>query len=532
MKESAARELPHRTREVALEALSGDADRELLHALVGRGTLPDEMRAADPRAGRGEPVLPRGARAVARGLGGARARGRRVAVRPRGRGRGPADRREGHPRQDRPPATRRARRADGRVRARPAVRPAAARGGLGRRGRRAALAARAPAPRPGPRGPAVARARVPVQARADPGGRLPDARDRPAHRAARQGGGVARGGVRGTRGRGGRRCSRTTGSRRTTRTRRSSASLRAGDRARQEYALDEAIEYYRELLPILGRRGERHAIALVLFKLALAFHMSLRFAEANEMYQRAFDFWTPPRCPGDTRTPSMRVATSFLPNDPDPRSAIAWPNIQLCMQLFDRLVEAGPSARSCPRSPNAGRSRTTACGTCSTFARGCGGPTASRSPRTTSSSASSASWTRTPRARRWRSTSCSRTARTTTCDATTDADAIGVRALDDRTVEFRLAAPAPYFMGVMNRPDGGPQPRHAIERDGDAWTAIGSQVVSGAFRIVSRVGRPARTRTPPRLRGRSAGQRARGSSSSARTSPTRSTPTRATSSTW
>src|SRR4029077_17855912 len=37
-----------------------------------------------------------------------------------------------------------------------------------------------------------------------------------------------------------------------------------------------------------------------------------------------------------------------------------------------------------------------------------------------------------------------------------DADAIGVRALDDRTVEFRLAAPAPYFMSVMNRPDAGP----------------------------------------------------------------------------
>ena len=29
-----------------------------------------------------------------------------------------------------------------------------------------------------------------------------------------------------------------------------------------------------------------------------------------------------------------------------------------------------------------------------------------------------------------------------------DAEAIGVRALDDRTVEFRLVAPAPYFMSV------------------------------------------------------------------------------------
>src|SRR5207244_9852594 len=35
--------------------------------------------------------------------------------------------------------------------------------------------------------------------------------------------------------------------------------LRAGDKARQEYALDEAIEYYRALLPLLERRGEQQA---------------------------------------------------------------------------------------------------------------------------------------------------------------------------------------------------------------------------------------------------------------------------------
>jgi oligopeptide transport system substrate-binding protein len=53
-------------------------------------------------------------------------------------------------------------------------------------------------------------------------------------------------------------------------------------------------------------------------------------------------------------------------------------------------------------------------------------------------------------------------------------------------VEFRLAAPAPYFLSVMNRPDGGPQPRHAIERHGAAWTDPANQVVSGAFRIAGR----------------------------------------------
>ncbi|MDH5224665.1 MAG: ABC transporter substrate-binding protein, partial [Actinomycetota bacterium] len=122
----------------------------------------------------------------------------------------------------------------------------------------------------------------------------------------------------------------------------------AGDRARQDYALDEAIAYYQELAPMLDRRGERREIALVLFKLALALHMSLRFAEANEIYQRAFAHWDPLPERDHAAGASLRVATSFLPDDPDPRSAIAWPNIQLCMQLFDRLVEQWPERTIVP----------------------------------------------------------------------------------------------------------------------------------------------------------------------------------------
>ena len=123
--------------------------------------------------------------------------------------------------------------------------------------------------------------------------------------------------------------------------------MRAGDKARQEHALDEAIGHYRELLPLLERRGASQAIALVLFKLALALHTSMRFTEANDAYQRRSSNGRRPR-----RAPSvdrrLRLASSFLPNDPDPRSAIAWPNIQLCMQLFDRLVEAWPERTIVP----------------------------------------------------------------------------------------------------------------------------------------------------------------------------------------
>jgi ABC-type transport system substrate-binding protein/class 3 adenylate cyclase len=261
---------------------------------------------------------------------------------------------------------------------------------------------------------------------------------------------------------------------------------RAGDRARQEYALDEAIAYYRELLPILGRRGEQDEIALVLFKLALAFHMSLRFAEANEMYQRAFDLWQPPSGPTEAPAATVRIATSFLPNDPDPRSAIAWPNIQLCMQLFDRLVEAWPERTIVPSL--AERWEISDDGLRYVFHLREGLRWSDGEPLTAHDIEYGIKRVLNPDAP---GSSVAiyfvlENGQDYYLRNNEDADAIGVRALDDHTVEFRLVAPAPYFMNVMNRPDGGPQPRHAIERDGDGWTRIGSQVVSGAFEIVSR----------------------------------------------
>src|SRR5581483_4617577 len=42
---------------------------------------------------------------------------------------------------------------------------------------------------------------------------------------------------------------------------------------------------------------------------------------------------------------------------------------------------------------------------------------------------------------------------------------------------------------VMNRPDGGPQPRHAIEQFGETWAEPEHQVVSGPFRISERTDR-------------------------------------------
>ena len=261
---------------------------------------------------------------------------------------------------------------------------------------------------------------------------------------------------------------------------------RAGDLARQEYALDEAITHYRELLPILERHGEHGEVALVLFKLALALHVSLRFAEANETYQRAFDLWRPPRDFGAAPSASMYVATSFLPNDPDPRSAIAWPNIQLCMQLFDRLVEQWPERTIVPSL--AERWEIAEDGLQYVFHLREDAVWSDGEPLTAADVEFGIKRVLNPDAP---GSSVAiyfvlENGQDYYLRRNAEVDRIGVRALDERTVEFRLVAPAPYFMSVMNRPDGGPQPRHAIEAAGDSWVEVGKQVVSGPFRIAER----------------------------------------------
>jgi ABC-type oligopeptide transport system substrate-binding subunit/class 3 adenylate cyclase len=261
---------------------------------------------------------------------------------------------------------------------------------------------------------------------------------------------------------------------------------RAGDRARQEYALDEAIGHYRDLLPLLERRGARQSMALVLFKLALALHTSLRFPEANHAYQRAFDLWDPPAPFPAAPSTTLRVATSFLPNDADPKSAIAWPNIQLCMQLFDRLVEAWPERTIVPSL--ADRWEIAPDGLRYVFHLREGLRWSDGEPLTAHDVEFGIKRVLNP-ASPGSSVAIYfvlENGQDYYLGRNDDADRIGVRALDDRTVEFRLVAPAPYFMSVMNRPDGGPQPRHAIERDGDAWTDPDRQVVSGPFRVAAR----------------------------------------------
>ncbi|MGZ6708534.1 MAG: ABC transporter substrate-binding protein [Solirubrobacteraceae bacterium] len=259
----------------------------------------------------------------------------------------------------------------------------------------------------------------------------------------------------------------------------------AGDRARQEHALDEAVAFYSTLLGLLDEDGATQEVALVLFKLALALHSDLRFAEANAAYQRAFDLWRPEPAAAPA-TERLVVAAPAVPDDPDPLTALSWTNIHLAMQLFDRLVEAWPERTIVPSL--AERWEISDDGLRYRFRLRAGLRWSDGAPLTAHDveygirrildparpGASAAIYYVLERGQEY-------------CLGTEpDVRRVGVEALDERTVEFRLAAPAPYFLHVMSRPDGAPQPRHAIEASPDGWLAPGSDVVSGPFRLRER----------------------------------------------
>jgi len=61
--------------------------------------------------------------------------------------------------------------------------------------------------------------------------------------------------------------------------------------------------------------------------------------------------------------------------------------------------------------------------------------------------------------------------------------ALGVKALDDHTLEVRLEHPAPYLLQMMMHASTFPQPRHVVEAKGQDWTQPGNHVGNGAFTL-------------------------------------------------
>jgi ABC-type oligopeptide transport system substrate-binding subunit/class 3 adenylate cyclase len=255
----------------------------------------------------------------------------------------------------------------------------------------------------------------------------------------------------------------------------------AGDRARAEHALDESIGHYRALLPILERRGEQQEMALVLFKLAIALHFDLRYSEANAAYQEAFALWQPP-APARPPTATIVVLRGAMPNQVDPPRSYMLPSMQVQYALLDRLVELWPERTIVP---SLAEHWTISDDGLHYVFRLREGLRWSDGAPITAADVEFGIKRNLDRERPGVSVAMLfvvEGAQDYYHGRGDDLTAVGIRALDERHVEFRLNVPAPAFLNILNRADAGPVPRHIVERVGDEWTDPSTQVVSGAFR--------------------------------------------------
>jgi oligopeptide transport system substrate-binding protein len=66
-----------------------------------------------------------------------------------------------------------------------------------------------------------------------------------------------------------------------------------------------------------------------------------------------------------------------------------------------------------------------------------------------------------------------------------DVAQVGVKALDDLTLQVKMDKPAPYFRSVAGLTYLYPVPQHAVEKFGDKWTEAANVVTNGVFRMES-----------------------------------------------
>lgn len=65
-----------------------------------------------------------------------------------------------------------------------------------------------------------------------------------------------------------------------------------------------------------------------------------------------------------------------------------------------------------------------------------------------------------------------------------DVDTLGVKALDDYTLEIILNGPAPYFLDLLTHYTSYPVPKHVIDKVGKLWTKSENMVVNGPYKLV------------------------------------------------
>jgi oligopeptide transport system substrate-binding protein len=262
--------------------------------------------------------------------------------------------------------------------------------------------------------------------------------------------------------------------------------VEAGDRARGLYAHREAVGAYQRALALLKQLGDQAGAAGVLMKLGLAHHSAFDFAKSRQAYDEAFALQQVSEKAGVAlvgAAPHVLRGAFPPPSTLDPTLADDTQSAVFIDQLFSGLVELTPELDVVPDVArrwevlDGGRRYVLHLRDDVRWSDGVPVSAADfefalkrvLDPATSSRNASllygihGASDFHQGRV--------------------TDPDQVGVRAVDDLTLEVRLQRPAGYFLYLLSHSATYAVPRHAVRAHGEAWTQPDTIVTNGPFTI-------------------------------------------------
>ncbi|HZD09910.1 MAG TPA: ABC transporter substrate-binding protein, partial [Candidatus Binatia bacterium] len=263
----------------------------------------------------------------------------------------------------------------------------------------------------------------------------------------------------------------------------------AGDQARLQNAYQEAVEHYKRALSLLKGTGDYEEAARTQMKLGLTYHNASAFEQARAANEEAFRLWQQVglrQLPGRPRRAphALRIAAENPSGKLDPAMVKETPRSLLIQQLFSGLLQLGPDQDLLPD-----------------LARGW--EVLDRGRRYLFHLRPNASWTDGVVVTAgdfefaWKRVLDPATASPNASDlfdvkgarsfhlGNGSPDEVGIRALDDLTLQVELEGVRPYFPNMLYVDWAKAVPRHAVEKHGPAWVEPENLVTSGPFCLVS-----------------------------------------------
>lgn len=260
--------------------------------------------------------------------------------------------------------------------------------------------------------------------------------------------------------------------------------VRAGERAYSLYALPEAIDHYTAGLEIQRALNQHEQAAQTAMHLGLAYSADFQFEKAQQAYEQAFDLWEH-RPPPSLDPAAHGVTLRYAVDEPftlDPGMVVDDLTAFIVGQLFEGLVEVDEAGGIVPAV--ARRWDVSDDGRHYFFHLRDGLRWSDDAPLTAADV--EYAWKRNLSLGK---DSIARLVLSGIAGASRHLDGlapvsdVGVRALDDRTLEVRLEEPQGFFPLLLSMFVTYPLPRTVVDGPRQPWTEIESLVGNGPFRL-------------------------------------------------